>query len=184
MITDKGKSIIAKYLIGQAPAYASYLAFGSGAKPLGPTDTFEDYSEKKSLDFEMFRSPIISRGYVTEDGVSKVVFTAELPTEERYEISEIGVYSAASNPSSTANDSKTVLAFSSTENWEYHTSVGATEIPLFTEPLHPGPGNIISVDQKVFQAGATNPTFANDLRLARYERPRFLNNGVFISGDI
>lgn len=184
MITDKGKSIIAKYLIGQAPAYASYLAFGSGARPLGPTDTFEDYSEKDSLEFEMFRSPIISRGYVTEDGVSKVVFTAELPTEERYEISEIGVYSAASNPSSTANDSRTVLTFSSTENWEYHTSVGSTEIPLFTEPLHPGPGNVISVTQKVFQAGATNPTFANDLRVARYERPRFLNNGVFISGDI
>jgi hypothetical protein len=184
MITNKGKNIIAKYLIGQAPAYASYLAFGSGAKPLGPADEFADYSNKQSLDFEMFRSPITSRGYVTEDGVSKVVFTAELPTEERYEISEIGVYSASSNPSSNANDSRTVLSFVTGENWEYHTDVEATEIPLFTEPLHPGPGNVISVTQKAFQAGATNPTFSNELRVARYERPRFLNNGVFVSGDI
>lgn len=184
MITNNGKNIIAKYLIGQAPAYASYLAFGSGPKPLGPSDSFSDYSSKESLDFEMFRAPITSRGYVTEDGVSKVVFTAELPTEERYEISEIGVYSAGSNPSSNANDSKTVLSFATSENWEYHTDVEATEIPLLTEPLHPGPGNVISVTQTAFQAAATNPTFSNELRVQRYERPRFLNNGVFVSGDI
>jgi hypothetical protein len=184
MITNKGKNIVAKYLIGQAPSYASYLAFGSGPKPLGPADSFADYSSKESLDFEMFRAPITSRGYVTEDGISKVVFTAELPTEERYEISEIGVYSAGSNPSSNANDSKTVLSFATSENWEHHTAVEAKEIPILAEPLHPGPGNVISVTQKAFQAAATNPTFSNDLRVARYERPRFLNNGVFISGDI
>ena len=34
MITNTGKSIIAKYLVGQAPAYASYIAIGCGPKPL------------------------------------------------------------------------------------------------------------------------------------------------------
>jgi hypothetical protein len=184
MITNKGKNIIAKYLVGQAPAYASFLAFGCGPKPLGTEESFEDYSSKKALDFEMFRAPIISRGYVTENGRSKVVFTAELPTEERYEISEVGVYSAGSNPSSNANDSRTVLSFVTTENWEYHTSIEAKEIPLFTEPLHPGPGNVITISEKAFQAAATNPTFSNQLRVSRYERPRFFNNGVFLSGDI
>jgi len=184
MITNKGKNIIAKYLVGQAPAYASFLAFGCGPKPLDTEESFEDYSNKKALDFEMFRSPIVSRGYVTEGGVSKVVFTAELPSEERYEISEVGVYSAGSNPSSNANDSRTVLSFVTTENWEYHTSIDATEIPLFTQPLHPGPGNVITISEKAFQAAATNPTFSNQLRVDRYERPRFLNNGIFLSGDI
>ena len=33
MITNTGKEIIAKYLIGTAPAFASYLAIGCGAKP-------------------------------------------------------------------------------------------------------------------------------------------------------
>jgi hypothetical protein len=183
MITNKGKNIIAKYLVGQAPAYASFLAFGCGPKPLGVGDSFEDYSAKKALDFEMFRVPIISRGYVTEDGVSKVVFTAELPSEERYEITEVGVYSAGSNPSSNSNDSKTVLSFITTENWEYHTPLDSTDIPIFTEPLHLSPGNIISLTEKAFQASATNPTFSNDLRVSRYERPRFFNNGIFLAGD-
>ncbi len=34
MITNTGKSIMAKYLVGQAPAYASHIAIGCGAKPL------------------------------------------------------------------------------------------------------------------------------------------------------
>jgi sRNA-binding regulator protein Hfq len=196
MITNKGKTIIAKYLIGQAPAYASFLAFGCGPKPLAASDSFDDYSAKKALDFEMFRSPIISRGYVTEDGVSKIVFTAELPTEERYEISEVGVYSAGSNPSANANDSRAVLSFVDTENWEYHDSVEATEIPLFREALEVDGEILVQKiidaesdppeveDLKAFQALATNPTFSNPLRVEKYERPRFLNNGMFISGDI
>ena len=80
MITNTGKNILAKYLIGQAPAYASYIAIGCGANPLASDSTFGDYSNKTRLDFEMFRVPITSRGYVTEDGISKIVLTAELPS--------------------------------------------------------------------------------------------------------
>ena len=43
MITNSGKSIIAKYLIGQAPAYASYIAVGCGAQTLNIEDASEDY---------------------------------------------------------------------------------------------------------------------------------------------
>ena len=39
MITDNGKELISKYLIGQAPAYASHIAIGCGAKPLDANDT-------------------------------------------------------------------------------------------------------------------------------------------------
>ena len=51
MITNTGKTIIAKYLLGQAPAYASYLAIGCGATPLDSADPMGDYSLKKNLDF-------------------------------------------------------------------------------------------------------------------------------------
>ena len=64
MITNTGKSIIAKYLLGQAPAYASYIAIGCGATPLDTADAIGDYSTKINLDFEMFRVPISSRGFV------------------------------------------------------------------------------------------------------------------------
>jgi hypothetical protein len=184
MITNTGKALVAKYLIGQAPAYASYLAFGCGAKPLAPSEEFEDYAQKASLDFEMFRSPIISRGYVNEDGLDKVVLTAQLPTEERYEITEVAVYSAASNPSASQNDSRNLLLFNETENWEYHEQESISAIPFISEPLHEDSNNTISVPGPAFSANATNPTFSNQFRINRQERPRFLNNTIIVKGDI
>jgi hypothetical protein len=184
MITNTGKSIIGKYLLGQAPAYASYIAVGCGAQPLDTSDPYGDYSQKQNLDFEMFRVPISSRGFVNESGTEKIVLTAELPTEERYEISEIGLYSAGSNPSAGAYDSKTVFAFTQGENWQYHTNVAATSIPTITEPLDdPADNNIIATTDLVFQTNADNSIFYKSPRPERYERCRFLNNIILIRGD-
>ncbi len=184
MITNTGKTIIAKYLLGQAPAYASYIAIGCGATPLDTADEIGDYSTKTNLDFEMFRVPISSRGFVNEDGVDKIVLTAELPTEERYEISEIGIYSAGSNPSAGAYDSKTIFAFTQTENWQYVTAASAVAIDTESAALDdPEYDNIISVADPVFQTSADNPIFFKSPRVARYERPRFLNNVIMIKGN-
>jgi hypothetical protein len=196
MITEDGKDILAKYLIGQAPAYASYIAIGCGAKPLGSSDQIKDYTNQKTLDFEMFRVPIISRGYVTElddenRSVSKVVFTAELPTEERYEISEIGIYSAASNPSALNSDSKNLFSFNTqSENWEYHTQSSATQIPPRYSPLDintTGDGaslpDSIAISDKVFNVNSDNEIFSNSARVFKNEIPRLLNNSIAIRGD-
>jgi hypothetical protein len=133
MITNTGKNILAKYLVGQTASYASHIAVGCGPKPLALDSASADYSSKQSLDFEMFRVPIISRGFVDESGVSKVVLTAELPTQERYEITEVGIFSGASNPAAGSFDSKTVYSFSDSESWKY--SSQGTEIPSIYEPL-------------------------------------------------
>lgn len=184
MITNTGKTIIAKYLLGQAPSYASYLAIGCGATPLTTGDPLGNYSAKQNLDFEMFRVPISSRGFVNEGGLDKIVLTAELPTEERYEISEIGIYSAGSNPSAGAYDSKTVYAFTQTENWQHHTAEAAVAIDTFSAALdEPAYDNIIAVTDTVFQTNADNPIFFKSPRVERYERPRFLNNAILIQGD-
>lgn len=259
MITNTGKNILAKYLVGQTPSYASHIAVGCGTSPIASDGVLGDYSDKKSLDFEMFRVPIISRGFVNDDGVSKVVLTAELPTQERYEITEVGIFSAASNPAAGSFDSKNVYAFSDSEGWKY--SSQGTEIPSIYEPLddrvvniinavssgttityttdaahglsagteisiseispvvfnlsdiniatvptpttftvvvNPGvvgtfttPGylindvetNIINQIYPVFETNADNKVFTNAGRVARYERCRFLNNIIAISGD-
>ena len=190
MITDIGKKIIGKYLLGQAPAYASYIAIGCGPTPLDTNDISEDFSDKKYLDFEMFRVPISSRGFVNENGIDKIVLTAELPTEERYEISEIGLYSAGSNPSAGVYDSKTIFAFTTTEGWQYTTSAATTAIEPFTSPLDGGNGNIINIvdeisglEPPVFKTNADNTIFFNPSRASRYERCRFLNNVILIRGD-
>ena len=133
MITNTGKNILAKYLVGQTASYASHIAVGCGPKPVGLDSASVDYSDKQSLDFEMFRVPIISRGFVDESGVSKIVLTAELPTQERYEITEVGLFSGASNPAAGSTDSKVIYSFSDSESWKY-SSQGAS-IPSIYEPL-------------------------------------------------
>jgi hypothetical protein len=184
MITEKGKSIIAKYLIGQSPAYASYIAVGCGAKPLDTADDFGDYSDQKSLDFEMLRVPIISRGFVNEDGDDKIVLTAELPSDERYEITEVGVYSAGSNSFAGALDSRTLFSFTQSENWEYHTPTNSTQIKIVYDPLDGiDEDNIINETERVFQTNADNRLFTDDTRLDRNERCRFLNNIILMSGN-
>jgi hypothetical protein len=189
MITNVGKNILAKYLIGQAPSYASHIAIGCGATP-----NFSDYQlssndaqeilNKKQLDFEMFRVPITSRGYVNENEISKIVFTAELPTIERYEITEIGIYSSGSNPSAGTFDSRPIYSFTTSENWEYHTSNAAVSVPLTVEPLGPPASpNEILYPSPVFQTNADNKTLLNEDRIARYESCRYLNNTIFIAGN-
>jgi hypothetical protein len=132
----------------------------------------------------MFRVPISSRGFVNESGINKIVLTAELPTEERYEISEVGIFSAGANPSAGAYDSKNIFAFTSTENWQYHTTSSAVAIPTISAPLDdPEDDNIIATANAVFQSNADNSIFSKTARVNRYERCRFLNNIIFIKGN-
>ena len=187
MITDKGKDILAKYLISQAPSYASYIAIGCGAKPLSTSAFLENYSEKQALDFEMFRIPIVSRGYIEEDGVSKVVFIGELPSEERYEITEIGIFSAGSNVNAGSSDSKILFSFSSAEAWKFHDTKAPTTSDLVFVESRLNSVNTASIDSEydsiAFTASSTNGVFDTDERLSLQERPRLLDSSIFISGN-
>ena len=184
MITNTGKSIIGKYLLGNTPSYASYIAVGCGATPLDIADSSGDYSTKTNLDFEMFRVPISSKGFVNEFGVDKLVFTAELPTEERYEISEVGLYSAGSNPSAGAYDSKPIFIFTQGEDWQYFNGASMVAIDTVLSALDsPANDNVISVEDPIFQTNADNAIFYKTNRDERYERPRFLNNVIMMQGD-
>jgi hypothetical protein len=250
MITNTGKNIIAKYLIGNAPAYASFVALGCGARPRpnvneivgvqssgttvtvldntgifvgakidivdgdgqlsGVEDTivtsvtsssaFEIFPEpvvplnnatisiqadpqKPSLDFEMFRVPILSRGYINDNGVNKVIFTAQLPTEERYEISEIGIFSAGSNSAAGRFDSRVLFSFTQDEAWQHHTVSSAVNLPSIFIPLDSGDDDVIDVAPTVFQTSASNRIFTSVNRLSRYEQLRYLNNIVMMQGN-
>ncbi len=185
MITNIGKNLLAKYLVGQTQSYASHIAVGCGPSPVASDGVFDDYSGKTSLDFEMFRVPIISRGFVNEGGIDKVVLTAELPTEERYEITEVGVFSAGSNPVAGSFDSRTVYAFADTDNWLYQPfGSAAIDIPIKYQPLDGESENgIINQTDNVFQTNADNRIFTQSDRIARNERCRFLNNIIAIVGN-
>ncbi len=190
MITNIGKNLLAKYLVGQTTSYASHIAIGCGPKPLASDHNFTDaelelIKNKKSLDFEMLRMPIISRGFIDEDGLSKVVLTAELPTAERYEITEVGIFSAASNPVAGAFDSKVVYSFADTDDWKYSQAGGSPAvIPTKYEPLDGEDSNgTINTSDKVFSTNADNRIFTSNDRVGRNERCRFLNNIIVMRGD-
>jgi hypothetical protein len=185
MITNIGKNLLAKYLVGQTQSYASHIAVGCGASPLPSDGDFGDYSLKNSLDFEMFRVPIISRGFVNENGIDKIVLTAELPTEERYEITEVGIFSAASNPVAGSFDSRNVYSFADTDPWLYQPfGSAAIEILPVYEPLDGESDNgVINQTLNVFQTNADNRIFTDENRVSRNERCRFLNNIIAIVGN-
>jgi hypothetical protein len=186
MITNIGKNILAKYLIGQAPAYASYIAVGCGASPILSSDAqpVSDIAIKENLDFEMFRVPIISRGYIQDQGVSKIVLTAELPTSDRYEITELGIYSAGTNPSAGAYGSRVVYAFSNNESWQLHAGETISQIPNILVSLgdETTPYDIVQTSPAFF-TNADNKTMSNSARIGRNETPRYLNSTLFIAGD-
>lgn len=186
MITNIGKNLLAKYLVGQIQSYASHIAVGCGPNPVASDGgNFGDYALKKSLDFEMFRVPIISRGFVNEDGIDKVVLTAQLPTEERYEITEVGIFSAASNPVAGSFDSRNIYSFAETDSWLYQPfNSPAIEIDSVYSPLDGQSENgIINQTLNVFQTNADNRVFTQQDRVARNERCRFLNNIIAIVGN-
>ncbi len=190
MITETGKNLLAKYLVGQTTSYASHIAIGCGPKPVENDYNFssselDEIKNKKTLDFEMLRMPIISRGFVDEDGLSKIVFTAELPTEERYEITEVGIFSAASNPVAGAFDSKNVYSFTDTDDWKYSQAGGSPSvISIKEEPLDgEEKDGTIRITEKVFATNADNRIFTSPDRVGRNERCRFLNNIIVMRGD-
>lgn len=257
MITKTGQSIIAKYLIDQAPSYAAYIAVGCGHNPrasecydpytvtaanassdivnvtsashtfrvgdyvtlsnvnsslngthlitsvTGNYFTFSldtedatntglsasatlNFENKEKLDFEMFRRPITSRSYsVNENGLSQVIFSAELPTQETYYMSEAGIFSAGSNPISISSDSRLLHSFSSLEKWEYHTEGSSTSVTSPSE-IAPVDTSIIKSDLPVvFFLDNTDDIFSSDIRdLKHLEQPRLLKSSIAIAGNM
>lgn len=248
MITDDGKEIISKYLLGYIPTYASHIAIGCGARPrttatmtvsnkkivsylatlttatnhyfkIGeyvqvagvgtqfngiyqitdiPSPTQFSYSvatqtlspasatgtatlylnNKTTLDFEMARVPIISKGFVDDNGTTKISFIAEVPSENRYEITELGLWSAPNNPLAVNSDSHVIFSF--TESWQGHGSsvfdpIIKTSIGTF--------GNINDNGDKIFYALSSDSNLTTAARKQRAEGHRFLSKTLFVRGD-
>lgn len=187
MITNDGKDLIGKFLISQASEYATHISIGCGAYPLDSTETYPAASEiqsKRVMDFEMTRFPITSKGFVDENGTTKIVFTSEIPTENRYDITEVALWSAGSNNLATNSDSRSIFNFS--EPWEAH---GITVDPIpYLENIGIGADIDLlaannSQDYQIFSVSTSNETIRTATRLSRKEGPRFLNKKILMRGD-
>jgi len=196
MITTNGKNIVAKYLLNQAPEFASHIAVGVGGK-VYPTSSSATFSASvQSLDFEVARVPVLSKGLLKEDGVEKIVFKAELPIEQRYQITEIGLYPAANNIVAGNFDSRIISTFSNSEPWSYSNNVNDSGVVLYKGPLridevNPGdietylelPGNEIYTLEDFVSINSNSAIFEYSDRINRSEQPRYLDKSMLVSGS-
>jgi hypothetical protein len=189
MITNDGKQIIAKYLLGQAPEFASHLAAGCGPRPLEVNASASYNPERQSLDFEMFRVPIFSKGFIREDGEEKIVFKAEMPTDKFYRISEVAVFPAKGNSIAGEYDSKSLVTFLQTEQWssfENSISNQSSGSSIFFESALGESNTVANIREdigNVFFARSNDDIYLNPNRIQRQEAPRFLNRSLFLKGD-
>lgn len=185
MITNEGKQLVAKFLLDQAPAYASFIAAGIGAKPLLQEESAELSPTQKALEFESFRVPISSKGFIKEGGVEKIIFKSEMPTDQRYQITELGVYPAINNSVAGKFDSKLLLTFSPSEQWQYVFEGSASAIPYPNVALDDDNelANLNANLEEVLFINSDSTVFNTQLRRNRYEPPRFLNRSLMVSGS-
>jgi hypothetical protein len=142
-----------------------------------------DFSNKVAMDFEMLRLPIKSRNSFIENGISMIELSAELPTTEIYEISEIGLFSDTSYLASQINN-KNISSFSGDLDWVYQKDSSVLNIPFISTPLDAENDiGTIEVEEEVFQANSNNNIFSDNARLLRQERPRYEKTTYFIAGD-
>jgi hypothetical protein len=190
MITTNGKNIVAKYLLNQAPEFASHIAIGVGGKAY-PTSSSATFSASvQSLEFEVARVPILSKGLLKEDDQEKIVFKAELPIEQRYQITELAVYPAAVNAVAGNFDSRILSTFSNSEPWAYSNNQDDSGTVSYIGPLRIDtvPGDIETLTEGytlgdfVF-INSNSPIFEYSDRINRGEPPRYLNKSLLVSGS-
>jgi hypothetical protein len=189
MITTNGKNIVAKYLLNQAPEFASHIAIGVGgqAYPTSSSATFSSNAE--SLEFEVARVPILSKGLLKEDGQEKIVFKAEMPIEQRYQITELGLYPAATNAVAGNFDSRIISTFSNSEPWAYSNNINESgtvlyigDVPITSSPVGDIDISDASWDDFIF-INSNSAIFEYSNRVNRGEPTRYLNRSLSVSGS-
>lgn len=188
MITNNGITLLGKYLVGQTPAFASHIAIGCGPNVLGSDESLSSaataggYATKNSLDFEMARFPIISRTTNVIDGEQQIIFTSEIPSADRYGITEVGVFPAESNNVFGSIPSQTIFSFTTNEVWQKSLSSTVTDVEIESDIVDDDQN--IDTTSKAFFLASDNAIFISSTRLKRMEQPRFLNNSLVLRGDL
>jgi hypothetical protein len=137
-----------------------------------------NYPSGSTVDQTVTGQTISITGYIPQ-----IVFVAELPSTERYEITEFGIYPSGSNQYSNGSDSRIVANFTQAENWQYFSNSASTLTDILYYSTITNSTNNIIISDKAFQTNSNNSFFIID-RVQRQERPRFLKDAMIISGDM
>lgn len=200
MITDAGKELIAKYLLGQVPSYASFISFGCGAvaEVDGSGNTLPPDPDKEVMDFELIRVPITSRSYLVDkmqdasgNDVDRNVISlvGQMPFDEGMRVNEIAIWSDSTN-ALTQSNSRMICAFTEKENWMWLDGTQRKAIEYYNNPLSGAEagddqdtGDLINspvILPEVFSCSNTNQS----LLVGREgQGTRFLNHTIMMNSD-
>jgi hypothetical protein len=148
-----------------------------------------NYADKKTLDYEMFRVPIVSRAFNSQTGETQVILTGELPTQDRYLMTEAAIFSSGTNPIASLSDSRSLYSFSEGEGWETH-NVTATAITTFTTTSIANTNGVINTlnttiaNLTAFALDSTDAMFDSDGHKFTNSKPRLLSNFIVVRGDL
>jgi len=181
MITNSGINLLSKYIAGQLPTFASHISLGCGPNAVSSSGSLGTYSTKTSMDLEMIRIPITSRAVRIIGTDSYVIFTAEVPSADRYAFTEIGIYPAEKSNTPGSVDSTMISNFNNAESWIAHNNTASSQLDVESQVEISGsiaPSSGVSV----FILNSDNAMFSGD-RLTRQEQPRYLNESIAIKGN-
>jgi hypothetical protein len=178
-----------QFVIGQTIKVTGCPSFNAGNSPANANGTYVvtnatattitvENPSPGDVDLQTKTGTISIAGYVPQ-----IVFTAELPLSERYEITELGLYPSYSNQYSNGLESKTVTNLTTAESWKYFDGSTATYSDILYYSTITDATNNITVTDKAFQTNSDNPFFIIE-RVSRQERPRFLKDVTIVDGDM
>ena len=141
----------------------------------------ESIKNKTVMDFEALRIPVSGASVLFEGGQTKVVLTGQLPSAQRYEFSEIGVFSAESNSLLNTEAPRMIYTFSDVEGWEYHTGSTITDV-AYTSNISTNNFDIDAPPTDAFFVSADNPVFFAADRAN--QRMRIYQDALLVHGDM
>jgi len=140
------------------------------------------YASNPAMTFETKRLPIVSRGFANEDQ-TQLVFTAEIPSNERLVISEASLWTAASDPNALGSQSRLLFGMSPEEGWVVHSSTGMSSVETVSA-LSEG---TLSIDKAIidpiFAVETNNSLFQSLPRQNQYEGGRLGKTSIGMRGD-
>ena len=194
MITEAGKQLIAKYLLGQAPSYASFISFGCGAveETDGSGNILPPDPNKQVMDFELIRVPITSRSYLVDEfedasgnpfNRNVISLVGQMPFDEGMRVNEVAIWSDSTN-ALTQSNSRIICAFTEKENWMWLDGTERKSIEFLNNPLSGAnagdtsdPGDISPSHPNVFSCSNLNQS----LLVGREgQGTRFLNHNIMM----
>ena len=128
-MTETGRSVVVKSLLGIIPNFVDSIAYGIGAS----ANSFNSASTlivDKSLEFEIGRTKVIGGSLESASTSNQLIFSGEIIDPYQYEIREVAIYPSNNINSTVSLDGSVIFNFDLIDDFvKYGTTTGASATP-------------------------------------------------------